>query len=318
MRVDYLEEFMAVVALRSFTEAAKALHLSQSALSKHISALEVELDVDLLQRCGDSIEVTKAGRVFLDYAAVIVGEYKSCLSAMKTFSQQCDTKICIGYLSDAARFLLNPLLSWFSNNVPETKLGFVTGGVEYLENKLSGHQVDIAITIDYGQPLHARCGAMPIYRDELMLVVHKRHPLAAKPSLTVADLRGQRVILPLRTLVNQPLSDLVETALGQEIEHLDIVRLEDVATLLDTVSINRAVAFTGAHNLWLHREELVFRRVDDVASKLSFPVSMLWLHDLERTRTGRYKVAIMKQALAQVMQTAEFAQAIGELVPAQP
>ncbi len=313
MRVDWLEEFMTVVALHSFTEAAKTLHVSQSALSKHIAALEADLDVDLFQRHGDSIEVTKAGRVFLDYAIVISSEYKSCLSAMKTFSQQSGTKICIGYLNDAARFLLNPLLSWFSKNVSETKLSFISGSVDFIENKLSNHLIDIAITIDYGQPLHARCGTWPIYHDELVLVAHKQHPLASKPSLVAADLYGQRIILPSCSLVNQPLSNLVEAALGQDIAHLDVVRFEDVGSLLDAVSINRGVAFAGAHNIWLHREELVFRRVEDVANKLSFPASMLWLNDLERTRTGRYKVMVMKQALEQIVKTPEFTQAIDEL-----
>ena len=68
MKIEHLREFLILEKTRNFSEAAKILHISQSSLSKHIAALEDEVDVDLFKRLGNTLQLTEAGSVFLDGA----------------------------------------------------------------------------------------------------------------------------------------------------------------------------------------------------------------------------------------------------------
>jgi DNA-binding transcriptional LysR family regulator len=71
METEHLREFVTLAQYGSFTNAARALHLTQSALSKHIAALEREFDVDLFVRDRVGVKLTKAGSVLLEKALQI-------------------------------------------------------------------------------------------------------------------------------------------------------------------------------------------------------------------------------------------------------
>ena len=64
MLLRQIQYFQKVVECRSFTEAAEQCHISQSAISQQIRALEDELGFDLLIRRNRSFELTPAGEYF--------------------------------------------------------------------------------------------------------------------------------------------------------------------------------------------------------------------------------------------------------------
>lgn len=68
MNLDYIREFCALADLRKFSEAAEVSFISQSALSKHIKALEAELGAPLFYRTAHCVILTEFGEAFLPYA----------------------------------------------------------------------------------------------------------------------------------------------------------------------------------------------------------------------------------------------------------
>src|SRR6188472_3256646 len=81
--VHKLRLFAAVAQHLSFTRAAKALFLTQSAVSHQIAALENELNTPLLRREGKRISVTHAGRVLLEHAREVFGALDRASAAVK-------------------------------------------------------------------------------------------------------------------------------------------------------------------------------------------------------------------------------------------
>lgn len=71
MEMAYLQEYIALANRRSFTETARALHLTQSTLSKHVAALEREFGVDLFIRDRNGVSLTEAGAVLYRQAVRI-------------------------------------------------------------------------------------------------------------------------------------------------------------------------------------------------------------------------------------------------------
>ena len=73
--LNQLRYFQAVVRCGSFTEAAEVCHISQSAMSQQIKALEQELGIQLLERMNRRFVLTPAGEHFYKKSLILVADY---------------------------------------------------------------------------------------------------------------------------------------------------------------------------------------------------------------------------------------------------
>ena len=86
MNIDYLRNFVKLVKYKSFSELARDLPISQSTLSHQISQLETIFDVILINRSTKKFEITRAGKIFLDYAQKITNLYDACVDELLKYS----------------------------------------------------------------------------------------------------------------------------------------------------------------------------------------------------------------------------------------
>ena len=84
-----LKVFRSVATLLSFTKAANELFISQPAISKHIQELEKEYGVQLFDRIGNRIQLTRAGQLMLDHACKIIDAYQNLDFDMKKLTAIC-------------------------------------------------------------------------------------------------------------------------------------------------------------------------------------------------------------------------------------
>lgn len=85
MTLEQLRIFVGVAEREHMTRAAEALNVTQSAASAAIAALEARHDVPLFHRVGRGIELTEAGRMFLDEARAVLGRAASAALALSEF-----------------------------------------------------------------------------------------------------------------------------------------------------------------------------------------------------------------------------------------
>lgn len=305
MQIEYLQEFLILERTRNFSEAAKLLHISQSALSKHISALEDELDMDLFKRLGNSLQLTEAGTVFRDGATIVVNDHNSLIARMRAIRQRSDATLEIGYLPAVASFLVGPLHEWFAKKAPDVRLGIRSMDVTSLQKNLMDRQVDYAITLDFGENDGA-CSSCPIYDEEFFLAMPRNHRLADKPSITRGDLGGEAFLIPGTELPE--LSRKLDNAFGMLAAYKNGTIYRDVNAVLDLVSAGRGIAIVGGHNAAAH-PELLFRRLDDFDKPITVPVSLIWLSEREKYRSIARHIAMLKAAFADIAKTDGFRQA---------
>jgi len=306
MQIEYLQEFLILERTRNFSEAARLLHISQSALSKHIAALEDELDIDLFKRLGNSLQLTEAGAVFRDGAVIVVNDHNSLLARMKAIRQRADAQLQIGYLSAVAGFLVGPLYEWVSKKAPEVHLHIQSMDVTSLQKSLLDRKIDYAITLDFGDETE-RCSSYPIYDEEFFLVLPRNHRLADKPDIKRADLGGEVFLIPGTELPQ--LSSKLDNALGMLPSYRNGTIYRDVGAVLDLVSAGRGIAMAGGHNAAAH-PDLLFKRLSDMEKPITIPVSLIWLTEREKYRSIARHIAMLKAAFDDIRKTEAFRQGI--------
>lgn len=219
-----LKCFLSVVDKKSFTEAAYANAVSQSSLSKHISKLEDELGVTLLDRSRRSAMLTPAGREFEPYARRMVNEESRALCALKRFSDS--GSLHIGCVDHMGRVGLTAPISSFLDQYPSgtVSINMDRGPTNPLMESLLKGQLDMAIIAHIISPFSHKsnidCYDLSAYhtytlvQDEYHAVVNENHPFARQTGrLTWEQLAKERlVILDRRYGLNSIIRDCFNQA----------------------------------------------------------------------------------------------------------
>jgi DNA-binding transcriptional LysR family regulator len=182
--------FVAVAEEGSFTRAAERLWIAQPGLSQQILALERELDVRLFERLSRGVELTDAGRIFLDKARVALEAADDALSVARDAEAGLMGNLRLG-LSWRARYDLAPDLQHaFGLRRPGVHVTVVEAQTDTLIRDVHDHKLDAAIVLA-PEGFQPGLDRMIVNQGSVGVIVGAEHPLAAREVLTVDDLRGQ-------------------------------------------------------------------------------------------------------------------------------
>ena len=211
MQVGYLQEFLELVNYMNFTVAARKLNLTQSALSKHIAALEKEFDVLLVDRSKQQIELTQQGRIFCEEASRILDAYHGAYRRVHEVTSEIRVA---GALRDSAiRYLIsttqdslrdaNESLRVVSREYPAGSL------VEALIEKKIDLIIDVMHEGGYGD---ADFDIEECYLTSvpLVAVVKTGHHLAERTSVTLGELAREPIMHPTGSMEMQRGAQAIE------------------------------------------------------------------------------------------------------------
>lgn len=197
MDLEYLKEFAYLGETLSFSRTAKHFYVNRSAISRHISSLEEEVGVQLLDRGSHSVSLTDAGAVFLSEVKAILASWNSALERTKRADSDKRVIVRIGYLRNAARPVLVRFVRHMANAHPNIQLSLICMEFNSLQDALAEHAVDIALAVNVSPELSRHYRNTPIYTDRFSAVCSKNHVLAKKTEgVTIQDLEGMKVLLP--------------------------------------------------------------------------------------------------------------------------
>jgi len=187
-----LQYFLAVNTLANFRLAAQQCHISQPGLSKQIMALEQELGGPLFNRRGRKATLTRLGESFLPYARRAYRELEQAKEAIQELLRPELGEVCIAGLHSVNTYLLPALLAKFRDAHPKTQLRLTSLGSERITKVLLDGLVDLAVLMGPVQSPDLRC--VPLYEEELMILVPAHHPLTRTPATLEAVAQYPQVV----------------------------------------------------------------------------------------------------------------------------
>ncbi len=262
MDINRLKEFTHLADTFSFAETARHFYMSQSVLSKHIAAMEEELNCKLFVRDSHHVRLTDQGKSFKDDAQGIISQYDKALTRLKAISDSYETVINIGYMRNASRPFLTKFVTTMAQHHPEIRVALCC--MEYGEElySLSTGGIDMAFSLDIDPSAANRCEVLHIYQDRFMAVVPFEHPLAKYNEITVDMLKGYKLLLPDQN-VYEKMTDFVERMLPKERSAFRHGVYRDVDTLFLKVETEGYVGFSSEHNTALFSDRVKFISIVD-------------------------------------------------------
>ena len=196
MELRTIQTFLHVAELHSFSQAARELGYSQSAVSSQIAQLENELGTPLLDRVGKTVRLTQAGETFMGYARTLLTTAQQAQAALQP-AQQIQGRLRIALADSVCSAFLPDLLQRYHALCPQVELVLRTATADEMLQLLRTNQMDLAYTLD--RPLAQPSFVLAVDQPEpICFVAPPGHPLAGRKDLTLEDLVRQDFLLTER------------------------------------------------------------------------------------------------------------------------
>ncbi len=260
MNLRHLEHWLALADTGSFSRAAEKLHITQSALSRSIQALEEDLGGPLVDRVGKKNELTPLGRSVLERARRIVQEAQELKQGAALLQQGGLGSLRVGLGSGPGAMLMTPWLRYMAENHPTVHVAVSRGSTELQLTQLRERELD-ALVVDV-----RRVEAAPDLK--MSHVVEMRAGFVCRQGHPLMSLHPDGV--PFEALLSYPIASI---QLSQEVARLLVdhygpranpaqmttLQCDDIASLLDVVGQTDAIylGIVGAAREGIVRGRLV-------------------------------------------------------------
>lgn len=168
MNLDRLRTFRVLAESLHFRRTADKLHLSQSAVSQQISALEQEMGVPLVERIGRRTFLTPAGKVLADEAGKVLAAVDRAGEAVRAFGVGEADRLRLGASTTPGIYIVPAALGAFRTGLPLVQLSFRIANSAEIEQALVANELDLGIV---GEDIaHDELFQVAVAQDEIIAV----------------------------------------------------------------------------------------------------------------------------------------------------
>jgi len=256
LNLRHLEAFAAAARLRSFTKAARALHVSQPSFTVQIKQLEEELGVRLLDRNTRSVSLTQIGHELVPVVERLLRELEGIVASTRALSSRSVGSVTIAALPSVSSTLLPSVIAEFRKQFP---------GIRFRLRDAVGKRIIDLVTsdaVDFGvgsaEKDDADVDFTALFTDSMSAIFPATSRLRRKKSITLRELASESLILTdtestVRRIVDQafaligipviPVQEVsyMATAIGMVRAGLGVAILPSSALELDEMRSSKAI-----------------------------------------------------------------------------
>lgn len=193
MELKQIRQFVALCDAQNFHRAAKALNMSQPPLSISIRKLEAEMGVKLFERHARGVKLTEAGLASLPYARKILTGVEAMSDAASATVDGMSGRLSVGFVGSAVYSLIPKVVPLFRSLRPSVDLRLREMTTLEIIRELETGDLDVGVL---RMPVFdVRDVALEaLYREEMILLFPKKHPLRDREVIRLEDLREEAFI----------------------------------------------------------------------------------------------------------------------------
>ena len=245
MELRQLKYFVKAAEKLNFSEAAKALFITQSTLSQQIRQLEQEMNTLLFERNSHAVYLTESGKELLPLAIHTIHTANTCMERIHDVQH-----LLAGTLNIGVTYTFSPIftetLLHFMKHYPQVRLNIYYKPMAELMEMLERHEVDFVLAF---KPTWRLAGIEShiLFNNHLSAIVNENHPLAQKERVTLSELADYDIALPARglqarntfeqILSQYPTSLRVKIELNEVHILLQLIKQSELVTILSEATI---------------------------------------------------------------------------------
>ena len=233
-----MECFLAVARLGNVSRAAEEMYLTQPALTARIKALEEELGDQLFVRTSRGMRLTEAGREFLPYAERCLASLEEGKQHLKEIRDATGGRLALGTSPGVSTYALPTMLERFTAAHPRVSVSVRTGHSEDVLEMVLKEEVQLGLARAMEHP---EIESLPLYEDELVLVVDPQHRFTEKGSAEIAEVGREQLIMFDRSSSYYELTQELFRSAG--IRELKAIELDNIEAAKRMVEHRLGVAF---------------------------------------------------------------------------
>jgi len=280
MELRHLRYFIAVAEEGHITRAAERLGMQQPPLSRQIKAIEQEMDVQLFRRKARGVELTDAGRTFLDDARAMLGHLDDAFDTARRTARGEQGRISVGYTNSPAFHPLVPrVIREFRQAFPLVSLTLEESSPYDLIECMQNDKIDIAFI---GGPVADQEGVAidPLLEEPMVVALPSGHPLARSANggdtaLSLKSLAGETFIVfgrphsPSTMQANAVIAACQAEGFSPRIGHV----VPNNLSRLNLVAASLGIAIIAASLQRMNIDGVVYRRLKR-AKQLMIPLNL--------------------------------------------
>jgi LysR family transcriptional regulator, hca operon transcriptional activator len=193
MELRHLRYFVAVAEEKSITVAAKRwLRTAQPSLSRQLRELETEVGAELMTRSARGIELTAAGKVFLDHARLALAQVEAAASAARRAAHPEQRTLALGFLSGCEPEWLPGVMRVLREELPRIEVTISSKHSPQLADGLATGKLDAAFLRP--EERYPDLVYKVLVREPLIVILPSDHRLASRKAIGLKDLAGETFI----------------------------------------------------------------------------------------------------------------------------
>lgn len=188
-----LRVFVEVVEKKNFSKAAKALYMTQPAVSQYIRSFEEELGVQLFERTNRYVEITKGGEIVYQHAKEILGHYKTMNHLLNDLYHEPQGELKIGASYTFGEYVLPRIIAKLRESYPKIHPTITIGNTTEIAKQVASMHLDIGMV--EGEVHESTLVVETIATDQMEVVASKEHSLTQATKIERVDLEKETWIL---------------------------------------------------------------------------------------------------------------------------
>jgi DNA-binding transcriptional LysR family regulator len=279
LELRHLRYFVAVAEELSFRRAAERLFMEQPPLSRQIQQLEKEVGVALFERIKRHIELTAAGRVFLEEARRTLVSADQAIHAARQAGREAEKSLVVGFCiakcSDAFDCAFPGVMQAFRKQRPDVAITLKEMCSPTQTQALLEREIDVGFL--QIPAAHTVFAGHCLLREPMTLALPQDHPLAKLPIVPLKALASERFLLFPAHVYPSLHQEIVAACARAGFQPNIVEEVSTSQTALGLVGTGMGITFVSAAPVGVPPPGVVYRSVPDLS--LSLELSVAWRRD---------------------------------------